>query len=94
MVNNLRYGYTRAHAHQVLVSEGTDPAKTLGLPAYIAQAGPVAAFPIFNFNSAGAEASGIPGEITSGEISGAANNQPRDTQTVADSLTGSAAVIP
>ena len=87
LVSNFRYGYTRAHAHQVLVSEGTDPAKTLGLPAYIAQAGPVAAFPIFNFSSAGAENSGIPGEITSGEISGGGNNQPRDTQTLADSLT-------
>ena len=87
MVNNVRYGYTRAHAHQVLISEGTDPAKTLGLPEYIAQAGPVAAFPIFNFSSAGAQNSGLPGEITSGEISGGGNNQPRDTQTVADSLT-------
>src|SRR5262249_54923894 len=29
IVNNIRYGYTRAHAHQVLVSEGTDPADTL-----------------------------------------------------------------
>jgi hypothetical protein len=87
IVNNIRYGYTRAHAHQVLISEGTDPAATLGLPSYIAQAGPVAAFPIFNFSSAGAQNSGLPGEITSGEISGGGNNQPRDTQTVADSLT-------
>ena len=87
IVNNIRYGYTRAHAHQVLVSEGTDPATTLGLPAYIAQSGPVAAFPIFNFSSAGAAGSGLPGEITSGEISGGGNNQPRDTQTVTDSLT-------
>src|ERR1019366_6043558 len=61
--------------------------KTLGLLEYIAQAGPVAAFPIFNFSSAGAQNSGLPGEITSGEISGGGNNQPRDTQTVADSLT-------
>jgi len=87
IVSNFRYGYTRAHAHQVLISEGTDPADTLGLPSYIAQAGPVAAFPIFNFSSAGSQNSGLPGEITSGQISGGGNNQPRDTQTLADSLT-------
>jgi hypothetical protein len=85
VINNLRYGYTRAHAHQVLLSEGTDPAQTLGLPAYIAQAGPIPSFPIFNF-SGGPEGAGVPGEITSGEISGGGNNQPRDTQTLADSV--------
>ncbi len=85
IINNFRYGYTRAHAHQVLLSEGSDPTATLGLPGYIAQAGPSPAFPIFNF-SGGPEGSGIPGEITSGQISGGGNNQPRDTQTVADSL--------
>ncbi len=89
IINNVRYGYTRAHAHQVLISEGTDPATSLGLPSYIAASGPVPAFPIFNFSSAGAEGSGLPGELTSGIISGAGNNQPRDTQTVADSLTWS-----
>ena len=85
IINNFRYGYTRAHAHQVLLSEGTDPAQTLGLPGYIAQAGPIPSFPIFNF-SGGPEGAGVPGEITSGEISGGGNNQPRDTQTLADSI--------
>ncbi len=85
IINNFRYGYTRAHAHQVLLSEGTDPAATLGLPAYLAQAGPIPSFPIFNF-SGGPEGAGVAGEITSSEISGAGNNQPRDTQTVADSV--------
>ncbi len=86
MINNFRYGYTRAHAHQVLLSEGSDPATTLGMPAYIAAAGPIASFPIFNF-SGGPEGQGVPGEITGGQISGGGNNQPRDTQTLADSLT-------
>lgn len=89
IINNVRYGYTRAHAHQVLISEGSDPSTLLGLPSYIGASGPVPAFPIFNFSSAGAEGSGLPGELTSGVISGAGNNQPRDTQTVADSLTWS-----
>src|SRR5262249_37086807 len=40
---------------------------------------------IFNF-SGGPEGSGIAGEITSSVISGGGNNQPRDTQTVADSV--------
>jgi outer membrane receptor protein involved in Fe transport len=85
VISNFRYGYTRAHAHQVLLSEGTDPADTLGLPAYIAAAGPIPSFPIFNF-SGGPEGQGIPGEITSSQISGGGNNQPRDTQTLADTV--------
>jgi hypothetical protein len=85
VINNFRYGYTRAHAHQILLSEGSDPATTLGMPAYIAQAGPIPSFPIFNF-SGGPEGAGIAGEITSGNISGGGNNQPRDTQTLADSV--------
>ena len=85
VINNFRYGYTRARAHQVLLSEGSDPAITLGLPTYIAAAGPIASFPIFNF-SGGPEGQGVPGEITSSQISGGGNNQPRDTQTLADSV--------
>ena len=87
LINNFRYGYTRARAHQVLVSEGTDPADTLGLPAYLGATAPIPSFPIFSFGSAGAEGQGFPGEITSGQISGGGNNQPRDTQTLADSIT-------
>jgi hypothetical protein len=86
VINNFRYGYTRARAHQVLLSEGTDPADTLGLPAYLAASGPMPTFPIFNFSTAGPDGQGIPGEITSGQISGGGNNQPRDTQTFADSV--------
>ena len=88
IVNNIRYGYTRAHAHQVLVSEGTDPADTLGLPAYIAQAGPVAAFPDLQFQQRGSAERRVTGrDYERQQISGGGNNQPRDTQTVADSLT-------
>lgn len=87
IINNFRYGYTRARAHQVLVSEGTDPSDTLGLPAYIGATAPIPSFPIFSFSSAGAEGQGFPGEMTSGQISGGGNNQPRDTQTLANSVT-------
>ncbi|HKA01765.1 MAG TPA: TonB-dependent receptor, partial [Candidatus Solibacter sp.] len=45
----------------------------------------IPSFPIFNF-SGGPEGSGIAGEITSSVISGGGNNQPRDTQTLADSV--------
>jgi hypothetical protein len=83
-IHNLRYGYTRARAHQIPVSDGFDPA-TLGLPSYIAATASSLAFPIFNF-AGGPENQGIAGEITGSQIGGGGNNQPRDTQTVADSL--------
>lgn len=85
LINNMRYGYTRARAHQTPNSEGFDPGK-LGFPSYILDTSPVGAFPILSFE-AGAQGQGRPSEITGGQIGGSGNNQPRDTQTVAESLT-------
>jgi hypothetical protein len=85
LINNARYGYTRARAHQTPVSEGFDPG-LLGFPSYILNTSPIGAFPILAFE-AGAQGQGRPSEITAGQIGGSGNNQPRDTQTVADSLT-------
>ncbi len=85
LINNARYGYTRARAHQTPVSEGFDPG-LLGFPSYILNTSPIGAFPILSFE-AGAQGQGRPSEITSGQIGGSGNNQPRDTQTVADSIT-------
>ncbi len=86
IINNVRYGYTRVRAHQIPSSEGFDPT-TLGLPAYLHQTAAVLKFPDFNFDTAGGQGQGIPGEITNGQIGGAGNNQPRDTHTVADAVT-------
>ncbi len=86
IINNVRYGYTRARAHQTPLSEGYDPGQ-LGLPSYILQTAPIGAFPILSFANAGAQGAGIASEISGGQIGGSGNNQPRDTQTVADSLT-------
>lgn len=85
VINNVRYGYTRLRAHQVPNSEGFDPG-TLGFPSYILQTAPIGAFPFLNFE-AGGQGQGRPSEITGGQIGGGGNNQPRDTQTVADSVT-------
>lgn len=84
-IDNFRYGYTRARAHQVPVSDGFDPT-VLGLPSYIAATASSLVFPVFNF-AGGPENQGIPGEITGSQIGGGGNNQPRDTQTLADSVT-------
>jgi hypothetical protein len=85
LINNVRYGYTRARAHQTPLSEGFDPG-TLGFPSYILNTSPIGAFPILNFE-AGAQGQGRPSEISGGQIGGSGNNQPRDTQTVADAMT-------
>ncbi len=85
IINNVRYGYTRARAHQTPISEGFDPG-TLGFPSYILNTSPIGAFPILGFE-AGAQGQGRASEITGGQIGGSGNNQPRDTQTVADSIT-------
>lgn len=85
LINNLRYGYTRLRAHQIPISEGFDPG-TLGFPPYILQTAPIGAFPMLNFE-AGAQGQGRPSEITNGQIGGNGNNQPRDTQTIADAVT-------
>ena len=85
LINNVRYGYTRARAHQKSISEGFDPGR-LGFPSYILDTSPIGAFPILAFE-AGAQGQGRPSEITAGQIGGSGNNQPRDTQTMADALT-------
>ena len=86
LINNFRYGYTRARAHQTPLSEGYDPGQ-LGLPAYILQTAPIGAFPILSFANAGGQGAGIASEITNGQIGGSGNNQPRDTQTFNNTLT-------
>src|SRR5262245_18846365 len=85
LINNARYGYTRARAHQTPVSEGFDPG-LLGFPSYILNTSPIGAFPIMSFE-AGARGQGRASEITAGQIGGSGNNQPRDTQTFADAVT-------
>lgn len=85
VINNLRYGYTRAHANQIPASLGFDPT-VLGLPAYIRNAAPVLKFPNFTIGG-GAQGATLAGEITSGTIGGAGNDQPRDTHMVANSVT-------
>jgi hypothetical protein len=85
LINNARYGYTRARAHQLPISEGFDPG-VLGLPSYILDTAPIGTFPFIDFE-AGAQGQGRPSEITDGQIGGSGNNQPRDTQTVADAVT-------
>lgn len=86
LINNFRYGYTRARAHQTPLSEGFDPG-TLGFPSYIRDTSAIGAFPILSFANAGAQGAGLAGEITGGQIGGSGNNQPRDTQTFANSVT-------
>ncbi|MDZ4799599.1 MAG: TonB-dependent receptor [Bryobacteraceae bacterium] len=88
LLSNFRYGYTRAHAKQdpLGTQAGFDPA-VMGFPPYIAAAASTPSFPIFNFSSAGPETQGLPGEISSGQIGGGGNNQPRDTQTLANAFT-------
>jgi Carboxypeptidase regulatory-like domain/TonB dependent receptor/TonB-dependent Receptor Plug Domain len=85
LINNARYGYTRARAHQTPISEGFDPGR-LGFPSYILDTAPIGAFPRLNFD-AGAQGLGRASEITDGQIGGDGNNQPRDTQTIADTMT-------
>ncbi|HEX8567757.1 MAG TPA: carboxypeptidase regulatory-like domain-containing protein [Pyrinomonadaceae bacterium] len=81
LINNFRYGYTRAHAKQASNSLGFDPT-TLGLPASLRDNATRLIFPTFTIGS------GIAGgEIGAGVLGGAGNDQPRDTHMAADSLT-------
>lgn len=86
VINNARYGQTHLRANQIPYSFGFDPT-TLGLPAYLRDGAAALKFPDFSFASAGPQGLGLPGEITSGQIGGAGNDQPRDTYTAADALT-------
>ena len=81
LINNFRYGYTRAHAKQASNSLGFDPT-SLGLAANVRDAASQLIFPTFTIGSTvGA------GEIGAGVIGGAGNDQPRDTHMVGDSMT-------
>jgi Carboxypeptidase regulatory-like domain/TonB dependent receptor len=85
LVNNFRYGYTRARANQIPESQGFDPT-LLGLPSYLKTFAPILKFPDLTIGG-GTAGSTLAGEITSGQIGGAGNNQPRDTHTFADGIT-------
>lgn len=80
-VNNFRYGYTRASATQSAESLGFDPT-TLGFPSYLRDSASQLIFPTFTIGTQVAA-----GEIGSGVIGGAGNDQPRDTHSAANSIT-------
>lgn len=82
LINNFRYGYTRVRANQIPESQGFDPT-TLGLPADFRNRAAQLKFPDFTIGGT----SNTPGEVTSGQIGGAGNDQPRDTHTVANAMT-------
>jgi hypothetical protein len=81
LINNLRYGYTRAHATQASNSLGFNPG-SLGFPDYLGNNANELIFPTFNIGAATA-----PGEPGTGIIGGAGNDQPRDTHMIADAVT-------
>lgn len=85
LINNFRYGYTRARANQIPESLGFDPT-SLGLPGYLNIRASALKFP--DFTIGGGSAGSTPaGEVTGSQIGGAGNNQPRDTHTVANGMT-------
>ncbi|MEP7213341.1 MAG: carboxypeptidase regulatory-like domain-containing protein [Acidobacteriota bacterium] len=85
LINNFRYGYTRAAALQGPASFGFD-VSSLGFPSYLARNAPVAVFPTITIGG-GAEGLTPAGEFTAGFIGGSGNNQSRDTHNVSDSIT-------
>ena len=85
LINNIRYGFTRAAAQQGPNSFGFNPTQ-LGLPAYLAANAPVFVFPTFTIGG-GSQGLTSAGEITSGQIGGSGNDQARDTHNLSDSLT-------
>ncbi|MBA4182735.1 MAG: carboxypeptidase regulatory-like domain-containing protein [Acidobacteria bacterium] len=85
VINNFRYGFTRAAALQGPESFGFDPG-TLGFPSYLGVNAPVFVFPTFTIGG-GAEGSTLAGEITGGQIGGSGNDQARDTHNASDSVT-------
>jgi hypothetical protein len=86
LINNFRYGYTRAHATQAANSLGFDPT-TLGLPSYLRDAASALIFPTFTIGGGDVNSTIAAGELATGLIGGAGNNQPRDTHSVGDSMT-------
>jgi hypothetical protein len=85
VINNLRYGYTRVRAHQIPNGQGFDPT-TLGLPSYLLANAANMQFPDFTVGG-GPDPGTLPGQLTSGTIGGAGNNQPRDTHSASDDVT-------
>ncbi|HEX8288911.1 MAG TPA: carboxypeptidase-like regulatory domain-containing protein [Pyrinomonadaceae bacterium] len=86
LINNFRYGYTRAHATQAANSLGFDPT-TLGLPAYLRDAASALIFPTFTIGGGSVESTIAAGELATGLVGGAGNDQPRDTHSAGDSMT-------
>ena len=85
LINNFRYGYTRAAALQAPFGFGFNPT-SLGLPSSLAANAPVPLFPTFTIGT-GAEGLTQAGEITNGFIGGSGNDQSRDTHNASDSIT-------
>ncbi|MBK6795348.1 MAG: TonB-dependent receptor [Acidobacteria bacterium] len=78
LVNNFRYGYVRSHANQVPFGFGYDPTQ-LGLPSYIKANAAILQFPTFDISANGFSFTSLG--------SRGYNDQPRDTTTVADTVT-------
>lgn len=85
IINNFRYGYTRVRANQIPNGQGFD-ATTLGLPSYLRDNAANLQFPDFNIGG-GADGLTVPGQINTGSIGGAGNNQPRDVHTLNNAVT-------
>ena len=85
IINNFRYGYTRVRANQVPNGQGFD-STTLGLPSYLRDNAANLQFPDFNIGG-GADGLTLPGQINTGAIGGAGNDQPRDVHTLANAVT-------
>ncbi len=78
LVNNFRYGYVRSHANQIPFATGYDPTQ-LGLPAYLKNNAAILQFPTFNISGNGFSYTSLG--------SRGYNDQPRDTTTIADTVT-------
>ncbi len=85
VINNFRYGYTRVRANQRPNGQGFN-ATTLGLPSYLSENAANLQFPDFNIGG-GADGLTVPGQINTGAIGGAGNDQPRDVHTLNNSVT-------
>jgi hypothetical protein len=85
LINNFRYGYTRAAATQASVSLGFDPT-SIGLPSYLRDNAGLLLFPTFTIGGGSVDSTIAAGEIAAGQIGGVGNNQPRDTHSLADSV--------
>lgn len=78
LLNNFRYGYVRSHANQIPFGVGFDPTQ-LGLSANIRNNAAILQFPTFTISGNGFSYSALG--------SRGFNNQPRDTTTIADTVT-------